>query len=100
MSYGRCAAWDDVQHECGSWAEKQFPASTPSSVLKHFEKEVKELLASGKPEEVADCVLLLIHYAFKKNFSLYQEIMKKFEVNQNRKWGKPDKDGVTEHVRE
>lgn len=91
--------FDAMQKVIGEWGDRTFGKSTVKSVLKHFEKEVKELLVSKKPVEAADCVLLLIHFAHKKKFSLYDEIVKKFEINRKRKWGKPDKDGVVEHVR-
>lgn len=92
-------AFDTMQRVIGEWGDRTFKKSSVRSVLKHFEKEVKELLGSRKPVEAADCVMLLIHFAHKKKFSLYDEIVKKFEINQKRKWGKPDKDGVVEHVR-
>lgn len=89
---------DTMQEEIAAWAEKNFPQSTSSSVLKHFEKEAKELIDSGDPVEAADCAMLLMHYARKKGFSLRDEIRKKFEINKKRTWGQPDKDGVVEHV--
>lgn len=92
-------AWDDFQEEVGEWADKTFAKSSPETVIKHLKREVSELEASGKPDEVADCILLLMHYAHKKGFSIFEECVKKHEVNKRRKWGKPDKDGVVEHVK-
>lgn len=90
---------DKLQAEVGSWGDQTFTKSTPASVLAHLQKELKELIESHDPEEVADVQLLLIHFAHKKGVSIRDEVRKKFEVNKGRTWGKPDKDGVVEHVR-
>lgn len=95
----RREAWDGFQEEVGSWANKTFGKSTPETVLKHLKREVAELETSGEPDEVADCVLLLLHYAHKRGISIFEECVKKHEVNKQRKWGKPDADGVVEHVK-
>ena len=91
---------DALQFEVGSWGDRTFPASRVESVLAHFQKEVKELVESRDPEELADCILLLIHFAHKKGVSLRDAVRAKFEINKRRKWGKPDAQGVVEHVRE
>ena len=54
---------------------------------------------SGDPEEAADVLLLLLHYAHKRGFSLAKWARCKFEVVKKRKWKKPDKAGVIEHVK-
>lgn len=93
--------------DLGVWADAQFGTPdkrTPIPVLKHLKKEVEELLLSpNDPEEYADA-LLLIFDAYRRSggtiLSLLQEARKKLEICKKRQWGKPDKDGVVEHVRE
>lgn len=99
------ACLDALQREVGEWGDKTFPVSTVSSVLAHFQKEVKELVEAysngqADPSEIADCQLLLIHLAHKTGASIRDEVRRKFEINKARKWGKPDAQGVVEHVRE
>lgn len=52
--------------------------------------------------EFADCFILLLNTASKCGFTM-QELtdcaIEKMEINKNRKWGKPDKDGIVEHIR-
>lgn len=84
----------------GKWARKTFPKATKESWVKHLEKEVKELQDDHTPEEAADCLILLLGYAHINNFDLMEEAQKKMEINKRRKWGKPDSDGVVEHVRD
>ncbi len=96
--------WDDVQKIVNEWQKVTFPKSTPSSVLKHLKKEVRELALAvksgrGVGEESADCILLLMSLCGKHGVSLYDEVERKFAVNQKRKWGKPNRQGFQEHVR-
>ena len=96
----RPPSMDALQEKVGTWATTTFPQSTDESKLKHLQREVKELLESGKPEEAADCALILMHYAHAHGFSLFDECRKKFEIAKKRKWGAPDGEGVQEHIRE
>lgn len=77
----------------GKWAEKQFPESTPGSVLAHMQEEIQELvdeesgnLVAGDSallgEEAADVFLLLCHYCFKRNINLQAVAEEKFAINQ------------------
>lgn len=90
------------------WQKKTFPEASPSSKLKHLKQEVDELesdIFHGKetvPSEFADCFLLLFGaaYACGYNWSdIWQFMDWKMEINKNRKWGKPDKDGVVNHIK-
>jgi len=90
---------DRLQDEIGAWGDKTFPGSTPSSVLKHLQKEINELITDKNSVEAADCVMLIIHFAHKMRFSLLDAIRYKFDINKARQWGTPDADGVVEHVR-
>ena len=93
-----------LQLEIGDWQDATFPKSTALSTLSHLAKEVLELnyaMLAGEPvaEELADCQHLLFGIANKCGLNLYEETIKKFEINKKRKWGKPDADGVVEHIR-
>lgn len=90
----------DIQQRIGKWADKQFPQSTNNSIFKHLAKEVKELSKSSSSEEAADCLMILLHFAHRNGFDIYAESLRKLEINKTRKWGKPDKDGVVEHIKE
>lgn len=96
-------AWDETQRTIGNCSDKMFSTATPETILNHFKREVVELLEGhyqypeGQGSELADCQLLLIHYAHKMKLSLYDEVIKKWEINKQRKWGKPDHEGVVSH---
>jgi NTP pyrophosphatase (non-canonical NTP hydrolase) len=90
----------NFQTEVGEWGDATFAGSTENSVVAHLKKEVNELAESHDPEEAADCLLLLLHHAYKCGYDLMIEAFKKFETNKKRRWGRPDKDGVVEHIRE
>ena len=90
----------DFQEEVGNWGESIFGKSSQNSVVAHLKREVKELAESHEPDEAADCFLLLLHHAHKGGYDLFKEAQKKFGIIQQREWGKPDKDGVTEHLKE
>lgn len=94
-------AFNVVQKEIGNWGDKTFPESTPQSVYNHLCREIKELgdEHANVYMESADVALLLIHIAHKRKFSLYDALMTKFSINKRRKWGKPDAQGVVEHLK-
>jgi NTP pyrophosphatase (non-canonical NTP hydrolase) len=99
MSYG-FGRLNDMIHECGTWADKTFNKATPSSITEHLRREVAELIdAPNDEEEAADCMLLLFHLAHKQGWNLEQAVVNKFAKNQSRQWGKPDAQGVVEHIR-
>ena len=95
---------DKLQHEINDWQKKTFPHADKHSVMSHLEKEIKELRAaidSNDPNvghEMADCQHLLFGLAAVLGSPLYLLTVTKFKINQNRKWGEPDKDGVVEHI--
>jgi len=80
----------EFQKVAGEWAERTFPKSTTASVLAHMEEEMFELKLAEKfheqAEEVADILLLLIHYCHKNNINLFGAAKVKFKENQSRKW--------------
>lgn len=91
-------AFNVVQKEIGEWGDKTFPYATPTTIIKHLQREVKELADSHHSSEVADCTILLFQIAHRYKYSLYNELIDKMNINRDRKWGKPDADGVVEHI--
>jgi hypothetical protein len=99
------------QKRIGKWADKCFPSSSIRSCICHLDREVMELKNSYKFNpwidletvdlyELVDIYLLLLHISHKQGFDLMKYAKKKHSINKKRKWGKPDKDGVVEHLRE
>lgn len=87
---------DEYQAEIGAWGDETFPKSTVSVVLAHFEEESKEFVeiapmipnhpSYDEAEEAADVFLLLLHFAHKKGFSLFEVTERKMAINRNREW--------------
>ena len=96
--------FEEFQTEVGLWADQTFPQSSKHSILKHLEKEIKELIDhedfDNLKEECADIVMLLIHLAHKNRFNLIEEVDKKFDIVQKRKWAEPDEHGVCLHIKD
>lgn len=99
---------DAVQYMVGTWADQAFPGATPETIHAHLRREVEELaqaIAATEPnvvavgEEIADCVLLLTHLAWQCGLNLRQLLIGKHNLNVSRTWGRPDAEGVVEHVR-
>ncbi len=86
------------QAAVGSWADTTFNKSTLETIINHLKREIVELEQSKTPDEAADCFLLLLHFAHKSKFNLFGEARKKHDINMNRKWGEPDREGVVEHI--
>ncbi len=88
----------------GYWADIEFGPSISrrGSILFHLQKELSELIADPNDlSEVADIFILLCSFINSFSDKNFEEIVKtKFQINKNRKWKKPDKDGVIEHVRD
>jgi len=87
----------------GEWSDKTFGIREPKAPLHHLKKEVQEVIEQPYDiTEYADCLLLLMDSARIAGFNmddLYFVAMKKFHINQSREWGKPDENGVVEHIR-
>ena len=87
------------QEEVGSWADSTFPHATVASILAHIREEVtEELRAEADPSEAADVLLLLLHYAHKRDFDLFQEAQRKLSINRMRAWAPPNEHGVSYHI--
>lgn len=91
--------WDSFIKEYTAWAVETFPSGTAVTASKHLQREAKELTDSQQPEEVADCLMLIMFVAHRMGIDLLAEARQKFEVNKLRQWNKPDSDGIAEHVR-
>jgi NTP pyrophosphatase (non-canonical NTP hydrolase) len=107
----------DFQREVGEWGNITFTEATTASMCAHLKREVIELddaarrLRTFAPgydpvqrrkdlaEEAADCLMLLLHIAHRNSIDLEEAARQKFEVNKRRQWGKPDADGVCEHIK-
>ena len=103
--------------EISKWQKETFGQATPLSKLAHLLQEVVELkdaLVNEKENptstnfnkvrmEYADCFFLLFGSAAAYGFShqnICDAVQEKYEINKIRKWGKPDENGVVNHVKE
>lgn len=105
------------------WQAQTFGSATPLSKLAHLKEELKELkyelevmdimVANKRSQklikahktvtnmEFADCFFLLFGAANAAGMSyddICNAIQSKFEINKQRKWGKPDANGVVKHI--
>ena len=86
--------------EIARWAAETFPDSTPDAKLAHLRREFRELEAApADPEEIADCIMILVHLGEGQGFDMEAELWRKLAINRARTWGKPDAEGVVEHIR-
>ena len=95
---------DSLQMDLYEWATKQFKDQPISGKFSHLRKEIDELEEDQKDVmEYADCYMLLMDIASNNGVLLSQihvAAERKLEINKKRKWGKQNKDGSVEHVRE
>lgn len=92
-----------------AWQKETFGQATATSKTEHLKQEVEELLFDilhNEPNrrlEFADCFLLLFGAAHADGMT-YEDICaaidEKMEINRARKWGKPDKNGVVNHIKD
>ena len=93
------------QIEAARWADKQFGVCRkPDGPVAHLVKEVQELRDHPYDDmEYADCLMLILdaaHCAGIGADDLLSTAWEKLAINRDlRNWGKPDADGVVEHVR-
>ena len=110
-----------LMDEQSAWSDKTFDNGRHSTkralpISHHLQKESKELteaidIYTNNPntetykqlaEEIADVGLLLLDILAHLDISvemLYTFMSDKHEINKKRTWGKPDKNGVIEHIR-
>ncbi len=90
---------DGLAVEIVRWQRETFPASTVESTVTHLAREAEELFAAPHDsEELADVFLLCCAVADKLGVSLAEVAATKLSKNKAWTWGKPDADGVVEHV--
>lgn len=86
---------DTMQQRVGEWANRTFPESNTHTILAHLRDEIGELTAAETDaplarelhqEEAADCLLLLLHYAHRRRFSLFDAAVGKAAINEQRQW--------------
>jgi NTP pyrophosphatase (non-canonical NTP hydrolase) len=93
-----------IQEDIKVWADAKIPQRTVAGQLIHLQNELNELMDEWKTqdlekfkEELADVVIVAINIAGQANIDLEAQIMRKMEINKNRTWSAPDKDGVIHH---
>ncbi len=95
--------------EIVDWQRETFPVATALSKIHHLDQEVQELridLINNEKDrrlEFADCFLLLFGAASADGMT-YEDIVsciaEKFEICKQRKWGKPDENGIVNHIKD
>jgi hypothetical protein len=101
-----------LKYKAAKFSDKTFGREVPpTAAIHHLKEEVEELLEclenkTNPADEFADCFLLLIdayrkYYGDEVNMNTLIDVSsKKLDVNETRKWGKPDKNGVVKHIKE
>lgn len=97
---------DRLQGQLLAWQAATFPERTCQSIAAHLRREARELVGtdeepaiSFQPWEMADVFMLLIALADECGTDLAQAVHEKLEMNRSRTWGKPDSQGVVEHIK-
>jgi hypothetical protein len=104
----------ELQEYIGAWGDKTFPShhnenGSPNArgplyhLIDPIEGEVFELQRAFESGgniavELADCVILLLTMAHLCGVDLSLSLQAKMYVNEQRKWGPPDANGVCTHV--
>lgn len=94
-----------------TWQRNTFGQATAMSKLHHLAEEFIELTMDLKDDadeedvkkEFADCFILLFGAADSYGMSyedICQAIDDKMNINYKRNWGKPDKNGVVNHIKD
>lgn len=98
--------------EITQWQDQTFKQATAASKLAHLKEELEELLleirhvsylerGTERRLEFADCFILLFGAAASDGMTyedIQQCLKEKMEINYKRNWGKPNADGVVNHV--
>ncbi len=101
---------DALQRDLGQWSDATFGVASKSrlvGMVSHLGKEYKEILdvlvcdiQDDLVAEAVDMSLLLMDIVRVSGYSLYDEMCKKLEILQTRRWQPMAIDGSVEHVRE
>lgn len=97
---------EDIKNMVAKFSDETFGEERPfTAPLYHLKKEIEEAVESGAMEEFVDMLCLLVD-AYRKRFpnQTMQDLLdfskEKIEVIlPARSWGKPDRNGVIEHIR-
>lgn len=96
-------------NEITQWQNETFKQATALSKIAHLAEELHELtsdLQTNNPDkrlEFADCFILLFGAAKSAGMGyidILAAIDEKMAINYQRKWGKPNADGVVNHINE
>ena len=103
---------NELKYKAADFSDRTFGINNPiTGALNHIYEEVDEvILCLGEKidplDEFADIFLMLID-AFRKYYGddvdmqkLIDACSKKLDVNESRKWGEPDENGVIKHIKE
>jgi NTP pyrophosphatase (non-canonical NTP hydrolase) len=91
------------------WQDETFKKASALSKISHLKEEIEELVLdlknndANKRKEFADCFILLFGAAASDGMSyndICYEIDEKMKTNYERKWGKPNNEGVVNHIKE
>lgn len=95
--------------EITKWQNETFGQATALSKIAHLAEELQELVddlkvnAENRRLEFADCFILLFGAAASDGMN-YEKILEAIEekmlINYQRKWGKPNENGVVNHIRD
>lgn len=108
--------------DISKWQNETFGEATAFSKVMHLKQEIDELIKelvffaenedhmqfheaskTSKENEFADCFILLFGAAASDGMN-YEQIVDcinhKMQINKARKWGKPDENGVVNHIKE
>lgn len=103
-----------LQKEIGDWQRETFKKATTYGVYNHMSREMSELNKALNRHvrydnedtyqevryELADIIILAVALADLVHVDLDVATKEKMKINKARKWGKPDADGVVEHIKE
>lgn len=101
----------ELMDDINRWADMTFGADrSPMAPIHHLKNEVIELIEAYDRQdhreiglEFADCFILLLNGAAKYGIlaeEIFDLVGRKMEINRQRKWGKPDENGVSQHIGE
>ncbi len=106
---------ESVINNFHKWQIETFPKADQLSKVYHLKEEVDELIQSIESPgfklsdvervemEYADCFMLLFGSAMIAGYTIDDiatMVKDKLDINRNRKWGEPDKNGVVKHLPE
>ena len=96
---------ENIKNLIAEFSDRVFGVDRPyTAPLYHLKKEVDETIIDGELEEYADMMLCLLDSFRKKHpdkttLDLMCACHFKLAKLEERQWGKPDENGVIEHIR-